>query len=135
MPTSHVRYLGGLRTEARHISSGLTLITDAPPDNQGRGEAFSPTDLMSTSLACCMMTIIGIRAREGNYPLRSLDATVTKHMASAPRRVARIEVDIRLSGDGLDASARAELEEAARTCPVALSLREGLVQEMRFHYT
>ncbi|MCB9169735.1 MAG: OsmC family protein [Flavobacteriales bacterium] len=134
MATALVRYLGDLRTEALHERSGGTVVTDAPPDNRGRGEAFSPTDLMSTSLACCLMTIMGIRAREKGYPLQDMHATVIKHMATDPRRVFRIEIDVELDGKGLSAEARAELEEAARTCPVAMSLREDLVQDLRFHY-
>ncbi len=134
MSTSTVRYLGDLRTEASHTRSGVSLITDAPLDNHGRGEAFSPTDLMSTALACCLMTVMGIRARDKGYPLNNLSAQVTKHMIAAPRRVSRIEVDIRMDAEGLDPSVRAELEEVARTCPVALSLREDLVQVLRFTY-
>ncbi len=134
MSTSTVHYRGDLRTEATHTLSGRTILTDAPPDNRGRGEAFSPTDLMSTALACCLMTVMGIRARDKGYPLNGFAAAVSKHMTSSPRRVARIVVDITLNGDGLGAEARAELEEVARTCPVALSLREDLVQELRFTY-
>ncbi|MBK6626173.1 MAG: OsmC family protein [Flavobacteriales bacterium] len=134
MSTSTVRYLGELRTEAAHTRSGATIITDAPPDNHGRGEAFSPTDLLSTALACCLMTVMGIRARDKGYPLNGLSANVTKHMVTGPRRVSKIEVDIRLDGTGLDPAMRSELEEVARTCPVALSLREDLVQVLRFSY-
>ena len=134
MSTSTVRYLGDLRTEATHTRSGVTLVTDAPPDNQGRGESFSPTDLMSTALACCLMTVMGIRARDKGYPLSGLTAQVTKHMAAGPRRVSRIEVDITMDGSGLAPVMREELEEVARTCPVALSLREDLVQVLRFTY-
>lgn len=134
MSTSTVRYLGELRTEATHTRSGVTLVTDAPPDNRGRGESFSPTDLMSTALACCLMTVMGIRARDKGYPLNGLAAQVTKHMAAGPRRVSRIEVDITMDGTGLDPVMREELEEVARTCPVALSLREDLVQVLRFIY-
>ncbi|HQW88022.1 MAG TPA: OsmC family protein, partial [Flavobacteriales bacterium] len=132
--TSSIRYLGDLRTEATHTRSGATIITDAPPDNHGRGEAFSPTDLMSTALASCLMTVMGIRAREKGYPLNDLSARVTKHMVAGPRRVSKIEVDICMNGAGLDPAAREELEEVARTCPVALSLREDLVQVLRFTY-
>ncbi len=134
METANVLYLGELRTEAVHTRSGEKFITDAPPDNKGRGEAFSPTDLMSTSLATCMMTLMGIAAQGKNIPLNNLSAKVFKHMASEPRRVARIEVHLTLDGDGLGDRERAILENAARTCPVALSLREDLVQEVTFTY-
>lgn len=134
MDTAHVIYHGDLRSEATHLRSGQRVITDAPPDNKGKGDAFSPSDLMSTSLACCMITIMGIAARERDLPLVDLEARVVKHMASAPRRVQRIEVHLSLQGAGLDDKARSILEKAAQTCPVALSLREDLVQEVTFTY-
>lgn len=134
MDTASVKYLGGLRTEATHLRSGQVIITDAPPDNNGRGEAFSPTDLLSTSLACCMMTLMGIAAQERGFELPGLEARVVKHMASDPRRVARIEVHLAMDGAALDERKRTVLERAARTCPVALSLREDLVQEVTFTY-
>ncbi|HMC98470.1 MAG TPA: OsmC family protein [Flavobacteriales bacterium] len=135
MDTAHVIYLGGLRTEATHSRSGERLITDAPPDNQGRGEAFSPSDLLSTSLACCMMTIMGIVARDKGIPLEGLKARVVKHMTQAPRKVERVEVHLELSGKGVGDRERDILEKAARSCPVARSLREDLVQDIHFTYT
>ncbi len=134
METAVVTYLGELRTEAQHMRSGNTIITDAPPDNQGRGEAFSPTDLLCTALASCMMTIMGIAARERNITLNGLQAKVTKHMGNNPRKVDRVEVHFELDGSDLDAHQRTVLERAAHTCPVALSLRADLVQEVRFTY-
>lgn len=134
MDTAHVTYLGGLRTEATHLRSQQTIITDAPPDNQGRGEAFSPTDLLSAALACCMMTIMGIAARDKDIPLNNLNARVVKHMTSAPRRVERVEVHLEMDGTGLGDREKAILENAALTCPVALSLREDLVQDVHFSY-
>ena len=134
MDTAHVTYLGGLRTEALHVRSGEKIITDAPLDNLGKGEAFSPTDLMSTSLACCMMTLMGIAAEARSISLVGLQARVVKHMASGPRRVERIEVHFEMDGSGLDDKHRSILELAARTCPVALSLREELLQEVSFTY-
>ncbi len=134
MDTAHVKYLGGLRTEAVHLRSGATINTDAPVDNHGKGEAFSPTDLMSTSLACCMITLMGIAAQGKDIPLEGLEARVVKHMAAAPRRVERIELAFTLDGRRLDDRQRAILEHAARTCPVALSLNTDLVQEVSFTY-
>lgn len=134
MDTAHVKYLGGLRTEAVHLRSGEKIITDPPVDNHGKGEAFSPTDLMSTSLACCMMTLMGISAAGKRIPLRGLEARVVKHMAAAPRRVERITIAFELDGRELDERQRAILEHAARTCPVALSLNGDLVQEVTFTY-
>jgi uncharacterized OsmC-like protein len=134
MDTAKVTYLGDLRTEATHVRSGRQLITDAPPDNQGKGEAFSPTDLLATSLASCMMTIMGIAARDKGIPLNGLNARVVKHMTPPPRQVARIEVHLELDGTGLGAREKAILENAAHTCPVARSLRADLVQDVHFTY-
>ena len=134
METASVIYLGELRTEALHTRSGEKLITDAPPDNQGRGEAFSPTDLLSTSLACCMITLMGIAAREKDIPLNGLRAKVFKHMSAAPRKVERIEVQLAMDGEGLGTRERTILETAARTCPVARSLHPDLVQDLSFTY-
>lgn len=134
MDTAKVIYLGGLRNEATHLRSGNVIITDAPPDNKGKGEAFSPTDLLSTSLACCMMTLMGIAAQEKDIPLTGLNARVVKHMASGPRRVSKIEVHLELDGGALSEKQRSILEHTARTCPVALSLREDLEQEVTFTY-
>lgn len=134
MDTAKVTYLGGLRTEATHLRSGRQVITDAPPDNQGKGEAFSPSDLLATSLACCMMTIMGIAARDKGIPLNGLNARVVKHMTPPPRQVARIEVHLELEGAGLGDREKAALEHAAHTCPVALSLRADIVQDVHFTY-
>lgn len=135
MDTAHVKYLGGLRTEAVHLRSGEKIITDAPVDNHGKGEAFSPTDLMSTSLACCMMTLMGIAANTHGIALNRLEVRVVKHMAANPRRVARVELAFELDGSVLDPHQRALLERAARTCPVAMSLNQDLVQDVTFTYT
>ena len=134
MDTATVAYLGDLRTEATHVRSGNVLITDAPLDNKGKGEAFSPTDLLATSLASCMMTLMGIAADEKGIALNGLNARVVKHMSTAPRKVERIEVHVEMDGNGLGDRERAILENAARTCPVARSLREDLVQDLHFTY-
>ena len=134
MDTSTVTYLGKLRMEAVHVRSGKQVITDAPVDNHGRGEAFSPTDLLSTSLACCMMTLMGIAAETKDIPLQGLKAVVVKHMAASPRRVERIGITFELDGKRLDDRQRRILEHAARTCPVAMSLSAELVQDVSFIY-
>lgn len=134
MDTAHVTHLGELRTEALHVRSGQRFITDAPVDNQGRGEAFSPTDLLATALATCMITTMDIKARAQGIVLRGLSARVVKHMAANPRRVQRVEVHLELDGQGLSAEQRALMEHTAHTCPVALSLHPDLVQEVRFTY-
>lgn len=134
MDTATVHYLGDLRCEATHLRSGQVVTTDAPPDNKGRGEAFSPTDLMSTSLAVCMITVMGIAAREKGIPYTNVRARVVKHMHPAPRRVAGVEVHIELDGGDLSEKQRAILENTARTCPVALSLDPELKQVVIFTY-
>lgn len=132
--TSTVTYLGDLRTEATHLRSGVKIITDAPPDNQGRGEAFSPTDLCATSLATCMLTIMGISARNHNIDMDGAHATINKIMAANPRRIARIEIRIVMPKKDYDAAQRKLLETAGRTCPVAFSLAEGVEQALEFEW-
>lgn len=134
MATIHSRYLGELRTEAKHIRSNEVIITDAPPDNQGRGEAFSPSDLMCSSLCSCMMTIMGIAARTHGIILEGLEAEVTKFMAPDPRRVVRIDIRFFNFPAEYSEKERAILERAARTCPVALSLHPDIEQNISFEY-
>ena len=132
--TSTVQYLGELRTEATHHLSGQKIITDAPPDNQGRGEAFSPTDLCATSLASCMLTIMGISARNHGFDMTGARAEVTKIMAADPRRIGRIEINMRMPPNGYTETQRKILELAARTCPVHFSLAEGLEEVLTFEW-
>jgi uncharacterized OsmC-like protein len=134
MSTSEVIYLGDLRTSAVHTLSGDRIITDAPPDNQGRGEAFSPTDLMSTSLASCLLTVTAIACRTHHIPFDNTRAEVTKIMASNPRRVAAIHVDVFLPEYSYTDKEKAIIEHSARTCPVALSLHPDIEQKIRFNY-
>ncbi|TGE27479.1 OsmC family protein [Hymenobacter metallicola] len=133
MSTATARYTGKLRTEAVHTASGTTIFTDAPVDNHGRGEAFSPTDLVSASLGACMMTIMGIVAERHQLDMTGVSFEVNKHMASEPRRIAQIDVNFRLPASLSDKD-RALLENAARTCPVALSLNPEIRQEVQFSY-
>ena len=91
---SKVTYSGDLRTEARHIQSGISIVTDAPVDNQGKGEAFSPTDLIATALASCILTIMGIVAKRNNFKLIGTTAEVEKIMGSAPRKIEQIKINI-----------------------------------------
>lgn len=129
-----IKYLGDLRCEARHEPSGTVIMTDAPVDNEGRGESFSPTDLAATSLGTCMLTIMGIAARRQGVDLGETTVKVLKEMtAQPPRRIAKLTVVFTLP---LPASheKRAMLESAARSCPVHLSLHPEVVQEMRFDW-
>lgn len=134
MDTANIEHLGQLRTEATHVRSGQHFITDAPVDNKGRGEAFSPTDLLATALATCMITTMDIKAADHGIVLKGLRARVVKHMASGPRRVQRVEVHLELEGAGLGASERELMERTAEGCPVAVSLHPDLVQEIHFTY-
>ena len=132
--TATVTYLGELRTEATHLLSGTKIITDAPLDNEGRGEAFSPTDLCATSLASCMITIMGISARNHGLDITGTHATINKVMAAGPRRIARIEINITMSKNNFTEVQQKLLEAAARACPVAFSLAEGIEQEIMFEW-
>lgn len=117
-----VTYQGGLRCEARHGPSGRTLHTDAPVDNQGKGESFSPTDLVATALGTCMLTIMGIVAERHGIPLAGARVRVEKHMVADPaRRIGRLPVTIRVPGR-LDDKQKKLLMNAAETCPVHKTL-------------
>ena len=130
--TSTVTYLGDLRTEAVHLRSGVTIITDAPVDNQGKGEAFSPTDLCATSLASCMLTIMGISARNHGLNIDGARAEITKVMAADPRRISQVIVHVHMPAGNYSEVQKKILETAARTCPVSFSLAEGIDQVMSF---
>ena len=134
MVTSEVLYVGELSTEATHLRSSSQLITDAPIDNNGLERTFSPTDLLATSLASCMLTIMGIRANESNIDISGTKADVTKIMASNPRRVEEVKVDLKIRDRDLTDTQKKVLEKAAQTCPVALSLSETLKQTVSFSY-
>src|SRR3984957_3138483 len=125
MATIETTYLGGLRTEATHVQSGTKIITDAPLDNQGKGEAFSPTDLLSASLASCMLTIMGIKARASNINIDGTTCSITKIMAADPRRVAEIVINFKFPKEYSEKDQQM-LERAALTCPVYYSVNEDL---------
>ena len=127
-------YLGELRTEAIHLKSDNRIITDAPTDNHGKGEAFSPTDLVCASLCSCMMTIMGIRANKHAITLEGLGADVTKFMSSDPRQISRIKIEFRLNHTNASDEQRAMLKDAALHCPVALSLNPEIEQEVTFDF-
>ncbi len=132
MHTSEVIYLGDLRTESTHIASGNKVVTDAPVDNNGKGEAFSPTDMLATSLAQCMMTIMGIEADKLGVDITGMRASVLKKMALNPRRVIKINVELTLPAHAL--AFKEQLEHAAHTCPVAKSLHPDIEQHVVFSY-
>lgn len=134
MDTSHITYLGDLRTEVTHVRSGQRFVTDAPVDNKGKGEAISPTDLLATSLAACMITTMDIVARDKGIELKSVSARVVKYMAAAPRRVQRVDIHLELDGASLGLAERELMEQTAHGCPVAMSLHPDLVQDVHFTY-
>ncbi len=134
MATSKVKYLGDLRTECVHLKSGNSLITDAPTDNNGKGEAFSPTDTVATALASCMITIMGIKANDNGWNIVNTEATVVKVMASNPRRISEIDIKLCVSGVANDEKAQKILRNAALTCPVANSLSKEVNQKVSFEF-
>ncbi len=133
MDTAHVTQLDDLRTECLHVRSGERFPTDAPVDNQGKGAAFSPTDLLATSLAACMITTMDIVSRAKGFVLQGTEARVVKHMASDPRRVHRVEVHLTMDA-ALTADQRELMEATAHGCPVARSVSPDLIQEVTFTY-
>lgn len=131
--TSKVTYIGELRTSAIHLRSGNEIITDAPVDNNGLGQAFSPTDTVATALASCMLTMMGIKARDMKLDLSNAMAEVTKHMAADPRRISQIDIAMHLPANCTEKQKKI-LEHTARTCPVLLSLHTAIKKEIVFHW-
>ena len=123
--TASIIYTGNLRCEAEHLQSHSRIETDAPTDNHGKGERFSPTDLLCVSLATCMLTTMGIKAAHIDVDITNAKAEVTKHMASDPRRVTKIEVAVSLPGNGSDKD-KVILERTGNNCPVAKSLHSDI---------
>lgn len=133
--TSKVIYTGHLRTEATHLKSGTIIETDAPTDNNGKGERFSPTDLVATALASCMMTIMGIAANTHNINIVGTTCEMEKIMVSDPRRIGTIRVEMTFP-EGLSFTAKEKqiLEKAALTCPVYQSLHPDINKDVHFHW-
>jgi putative redox protein len=134
MTTSTVKYLGGLSTEATHLRSNTIIHTDAPVDNHGKGEKFSPTDLVATALASCMVSIMGIQANTSNIMLGDIDAEITKVMSANPRKISEIVVVIHFSNHDYTEREKTILMNAAKTCPVALSLHPDIKQTVTFNF-
>jgi len=127
-------YTGGLRTQATHLQSQKSIITDAPVDNNGKGEAFSPTDLLAASLGSCMLTIIGIAANNHGFSIDNTKVAITKIMESNPRRVGEVIVEFTMPANNYSEKERTIIERAAATCPVALSLHPDLKQTVRYNW-
>ncbi len=134
MATVKTVYLGDLRTENEHLQSGNKIITDAPTDNQGKGEAFSPTDLLATALGNCIMTIMGIKARDNGIDIKGTEIEVTKIMASDPRRVAEVVVEFNFPKNNYSDSDKQLIESVAGISPVPLSLHPDLKQTIKFNW-
>jgi uncharacterized OsmC-like protein len=131
--TSKVTYLGELRTSSIHLQSGTEILSDAPTDNHGKGEAFSPTDLVANSLATCMISIMAIKSMDMPVNLEGSTAEVTKIMQPEPRKIKRIEVIMNMQG-APDEKCRKILERAAITCPVYLSLHPDVEKDVTFNW-
>ncbi|MFS4415146.1 OsmC family protein [Maribacter sp. 2307ULW6-5] len=131
--TAKVTYTGNLRTQCVHLKSGDSFVTDAPTDNNGLGEAFSPTDTVATGLASCMLTMMGIKARDLGVDLEGATAEVTKHMASNPRRISKIEVALQLPA-GVSEKHRKMLVHTADTCPVHYSLHPEIEKAITYNW-
>ncbi|NCI47073.1 OsmC family protein [Sediminibacterium soli] len=133
--TSQIIYKGELRTVATHIQSGTAIETDAPTDNQGKGERFSPTDLVAAALGTCMITTMGIKARTMNIDLTGTTLDVTKVMVSDPRRIGKIIVHMFFpKGLAIDEKQKEILEKTARTCPVERTLHPDVELDMQFNW-
>lgn len=129
--TSKITYLGDLRTSAIHLQSGTEILSDAPIDNNGKGEAFSPTDMLATSLASCMMTIMAIKARDMNVNLEGSTVNVIKEMQTEPRRIGKIGIKMNMNAN-VSEKERLILERVAMNCPVHLSLNPAIEKEISF---
>jgi uncharacterized OsmC-like protein len=132
--TSKIKYLGNLRTECEHIASGNKLLTDAPVDNKGKGEFFSPTDLVATALGSCAITIMGIYCQEHKILFNNAEVHVTKVMASHPRRIETIVLEIDLSGNNWDDKTAQKVIQAGKACPVAKTLGENVNVEWKIKW-
>ena len=133
MNTATIKYLGNLRTEMTHTKSGTIVLTDAPIDNKGKGEVFSPTDLVASALCSCMLTIMGIAANEHGFSIDGATSSVTKIMSSDPRRIGEIVIDISFSDVYTDKQKKI-LTLISKTCPVALSLHPDLKQSVTLNF-
>ena len=134
MATSKVEYLGNLSTKCTHIKSGVEIITDAPTDNNGKGASFSPTDLLATSYASCLITIVGIYCEEHEIDFTSCTAEVTKIMGSVPRRVAELQIDLDFSKNKWSETIQKRIKRAGEACPVAKSVKSEMKIEFVYHF-
>ncbi len=134
MATIQTKYLKDLRTSAAHVQSGTEIITDAPIDNQGKGRAFSPTDLVAGALASCMLTIMGIKARDAGFSIDNAKASITKIMASNPRRISEVIIDFTFPPNNFSDKEKHIIINTARTSPVAKSIHPDIKQTVSFNF-
>ena len=128
------RYVGKLRTSSTHLKSGKNIITDAPTDNNGKGEAFAPTDLVSSALCSCMTTAMGICAEKGNFEMPNSTAKITKIMSSDPRKISEIKIELNFDNNNLNDTQKNKLMSVAENCPVAKSLNPDIKQTLKFNF-
>lgn len=133
MATSSIEYVGDLRTICIHLQSGTQILTDAPTDNHGKGEAFSPTDLVATALGSCMVSIMAIKSKDLEVDLKDSTVSVTKIMQAEPRKIAKIIVELNMAIETSDKN-KIILERSAMTCPVLLSLHTDIEKEVTFNW-
>lgn len=134
MVTTQTLYKGDLRTEMKHMRSGSLIITDAPVDNKGKGEYFSPTDLVASALGSCIFTIMGIAAREHGFSIDGSSCTVTKIMTENPRKIGEVRIEFSFGGRTFTDKQKKILEHCVKTCPVALSLNESVIQNVNLNF-
>ena len=134
METTRTKYLGDLRTEMTHVRSGSIIITDAPVDNKGKGEYFSPTDLVASALGSCIYTIMGIAAREHGFSIDGSSCSITKIMTDSPRKIGEIRIEFDMTTNNYTDKQKKILDYCVKTCPVALSLNESVIQNVRLKF-
>lgn len=134
MNTAYVKYIGDLQTEITHLKSNSVVTSDAPLDNNGKGSTFSPTDMTAVSLASCMITVIAIHCDKNNIPFTKAEAHVTKKMASNPRRIDEIHIELDLQSNEFPENYEDTIKRIAKTCPVANSLHPGIKQVVVFKF-
>lgn len=131
METARTKYISDLRTEILHVRSGSIITTDAPVDNKGKGEYFSPTDMVASALGSCIFTIMGIAAREHDFSIDGSSCKITKIMTESPRKIGEIKIEFDFTGYDYSDKQKKILEYCVKTCPVALSLNESVFQNVK----
>lgn len=134
MATARIEYLGGLRTKCTHLKSGTEIFTDAPTDNHGKGESFSPTDLIATAYLSCMISIVGIHCAENDIVMVGGTGEVTKTMISGPRRIERLAIEIDFSMNNWSKEVQKRVIRVAETCPVAKSVSDGIIIDIEYTF-